>query len=102
MDFKLYGNGLITLPKLRESNNCFPKITADVLPSWHHVNTHLNTPDQQTAKTFTFIEVLTLANDHLFNVISSTWVLRTVFEDAIRLVLSFSNTSLAFCFVLNK
>ncbi len=47
------------------SNNRFSKIIADVLPLWHCVNTHLKAPDQQTAKTSTFIEVLTLGDDQL-------------------------------------
>ncbi len=47
------------------SNNCFSKIIADVLTPWHCVNTHLKAPDQQTAKTSAFIEVLTLADDQL-------------------------------------
>ena len=69
MDFKLFGNGLITLPRLMGSNNCFSTIIADGLPPWHCVNTHLNAPDQQTAKTSAFIEVVTLADDQLLKVI---------------------------------
>ncbi|MEE6526683.1 hypothetical protein FKM82_027469 [Ascaphus truei] len=65
MDFKLFGNGLITRPRLMGGNNCFAKIIADVFPPWHCVNTHLNAPDQQTAKTSTFIEEVTLADDQL-------------------------------------
>jgi len=39
-------------------NKCFCKIIADVFPPWHCV---VKTPsDQQTAKTFAFIKVLTL------------------------------------------
>ncbi|MEE6522716.1 hypothetical protein FKM82_021325 [Ascaphus truei] len=63
MDFKLFGNGLITPPRLMGSNNCFSKIIADVFPPWHCVNTHLNAPDQQNVKTPAFIEMVTLADD---------------------------------------
>lgn len=38
------------------------KIIADVFPP---INTHLNAPEQQTDKTWTFIEVLILADDQL-------------------------------------
>ena len=51
MDFG-NGNGLFL--------NCFSKITADFFPPWHFANTHLNAPEQQTAKTSAFIEVLAL------------------------------------------
>lgn len=44
---------------LMGSKNVFCKITANVFPSWYSINTHLNAPGQQTAKTCTFIEVLT-------------------------------------------
>ena len=46
-------------------NNGFTTITADVFPPSHCVNTNLNAPDQQTAKTSAFIDVVTLA-DHLY------------------------------------
>ncbi len=39
------------------------KIIADVFSLWHIFNTHLKAPDQQTAKTSAFIEVLTLSDD---------------------------------------
>jgi len=42
---------------------------ADVFPPWHCVNMHLNVPDQQTAKTSAFTEVITLADDHLIKCI---------------------------------
>jgi len=48
----------------------FSEIIADVLPPWHCVNTHLNAPDQQTAKTSAFMEALTPADDQL---IKSIW-----------------------------
>lgn len=54
MNFKLLGNGLINLP-----------IIAGRLPLWHCVNTQLNAPDQQTAQTSAFIEMLTFADDQL-------------------------------------
>ena len=65
MDFKLFGNGLITFPRLLGTNNCFSMIIADVFPPWHCVDTHLNAPDQQTTKTLTFIEEISLADDQL-------------------------------------
>lgn len=45
------------------SNKCFSKIIADIFLPWHHVKIHLNAPDKQTAKTYAFIEMLTLADD---------------------------------------
>jgi len=50
-------------------NNCFSKIVADVFPPWHCVNTHLNAPDQQTDKTWAFIEELTPADDQFIKCI---------------------------------
>ena len=50
MDYKLFGNGPITLSRLIGSNYCFSKIIAD---------THLNAPDLQSAKTSAFIEMIT-------------------------------------------
>lgn len=61
MDFRWFRNGLI-------GSNNFSKIIADDFPSWHYV-THLNSADQQTAKTSSFIEVLTLANIQLIKYI---------------------------------
>jgi len=63
MDFKLFGNVLLILPRLIASNNCFSKIIADVFLPWHCVNTHLRAADQQTSKTSAFIEVMTLGDD---------------------------------------
>jgi len=63
IDSKLFG--LITLPRLIGSNSCFSKIIADVFHPWNSVSTHLNAPDEQTAKTFAFIEVLALVDDQL-------------------------------------
>ncbi len=63
MDFRLFRNGRITLPRLMAATLCYSKIIADVLPPWHCANTHLKASDQQTAKTSAFIEVLTLADD---------------------------------------
>jgi len=65
MDFKLFGNDLVTLSRLMGSNNCSSKIIADVFPPWHCVSTHLNALDQQTAKTSAFIQLVTLADDQL-------------------------------------
>jgi len=59
--------------------NCFSKIIADVFPPWHCVITQLNAPDQQTDKTSAFIEMLTLAHDQLFNLISCTWLILSHF-----------------------
>jgi len=47
------------------SHNCFSKIIADVFPLWNCVSTQLNAPDQQTAKTSAFIELVTIADDKL-------------------------------------
>jgi len=69
MDSVVFGDGLITPPRLMGSNICVSKIIADVFPPWHCVNTHLNLPEQQTDKTFAFIEVLTLADDQLIKYI---------------------------------
>lgn len=44
------------------SNKCFSKAIFDVFPPWHCVNTHLNLPDKQTARTAAFIEVCTSAD----------------------------------------
>ena len=49
-----------SLPRLMGSNDCVSKISADVFPPWHCVDTHLNAPEQQTDLTSAFIEVLTL------------------------------------------
>jgi len=55
MDFKLFGKDSVTLLRLMaltiaSLRSCLP---------WHCVKTHLNAPDQQTAKTSAFIEVIT-------------------------------------------
>ena len=47
------------------SNDCLSKINADVVPSWHCVNAHLDAPEQQTDKTSAFIEVLPLVDNNL-------------------------------------
>ena len=62
---------LKTLPKLMGRNHFFSMITAYVFPPWHCVNTHLNAPDQQTAKSLAFIEVITLADNQLLEVFNS-------------------------------
>jgi len=49
--------------------HCFSKIIAYVFPFWHCMDTHLNVPDEQTAKTSAFIEVLTLTDDQLIKYI---------------------------------
>ncbi len=61
MDFTLFGNGLITLPRLMTATIAYN--IADVFSLWHCVNTHLKASDQQTAKTSALKEVLTLADD---------------------------------------
>ena len=53
------------------SNNYFSNIIAGVFPPWHYANTHLNAPDQQTAKSSAFIEVHTFTDDQLIRCI---WV----------------------------
>ena len=65
MDSKLFGNDLITLPRLVGGNNCFSKIITDVFSPRHCVNSHPNAPDRQITKSFLFIEVATLADDQL-------------------------------------
>ena len=46
-------------------NNCFSNINAVVfLPLLPCVNTHLNAPDHQAAKTSDFLEVVTLDDEH--------------------------------------
>ena len=47
---KLYGNGIITVPRLMGSNNCLSKLVTDTFPFRHCINIHLTPPDQ-TAKT---------------------------------------------------
>lgn len=44
MEVELFGNGLITLPRLMGTNNHFFKIIAEVFPPWYCVNALLNTP----------------------------------------------------------
>lgn len=48
MGFKLFGNDLVTVPRL--SKNFLCRIITDVFLYWHCVNTHLEAPYQQTAK----------------------------------------------------
>ena len=60
------------------SNSYFSRIIADdFLPS-HSVNTHLNAPDHQTAKTSAFIEVLTLTDKQLIKSIWLVWLIITL------------------------
>lgn len=40
------------------SHNWFFKITDDVIPPWHCINTHLNAADPQNGKVCVFIESL--------------------------------------------
>ena len=47
------------------------KSVTDVCPPWHCVKTHLNAPDQQTAKSSAFIEVLRAADNQLIKCIWS-------------------------------
>ena len=62
------------------SNSCFSKIIADVFPPWHLVNIQLNAPDQQTANTSAFIEVITLTDDELIKcTLRSTFLVLLVF-----------------------
>jgi len=65
MYFKWFENSLVTLARLMDSNNCLSKTTADVVPPWHCVNTHLDALDQQTAKNSTFIKLVTLTEDQI-------------------------------------
>ncbi len=52
MDFKWFGNGCVTLPRLIAAT------IADVLTPWCCVNTHLKAQNQQTTNISAFIEVL--------------------------------------------
>lgn len=54
MDFKLFGNSLLIVSRLMDSNNCFSKVIAHVFPLWHGANTHLKTPQRQTVKSPAF------------------------------------------------
>ena len=64
MDYKLFGKGFVTLLR-RMGSSCFSKITAEVIPHWNYVNTHLNASDQQNDKISTFMKVVTIANKQL-------------------------------------
>ena len=94
-DFKSFGNSSITLP-----NNCVSTIIADIFPPWHCVNTHLNVPDQQTAKTLASIEVITLADQFL----KSTWLLLSLLipMEAVRVYLNVHTWLLHFGFIVVK
>lgn len=59
MDLRLFGNNLLSLSRLMGSHNWFFKITDDVIPPWHCINTHLNAADPQNGKVCAFIESLT-------------------------------------------
>lgn len=50
MAFRVFRNGLITVHRFLD-NQLFSKIIADVFSICHFVNTDLNAPEQQTAKT---------------------------------------------------
>lgn len=39
MDFRLFRNGFVTLPRFTGSSNCFCKIIADVFPLWRCADT---------------------------------------------------------------
>lgn len=51
MNFNLFGDGLVTLPRLRISNNCDFGVMADVSFSRYEADTHLQSaPEYQTGK----------------------------------------------------
>ena len=62
VNFKLFGDDLIILPRL-SSNNGFSEVMADALSYRPDVDTHLNAPEDQTAKCSAFIEIVTLLDD---------------------------------------
>lgn len=69
MDLKLPGNSLINHLMMMGSNSCFSKTIAAVVPPWRDGNTHQDAPDQHTAKTSAFIEMVTLEDDQLIGCI---------------------------------
>ena len=83
------------------SNNCLSKIIADVFPPLHCVNTHLNASDQQTEKTSAVIEVLTLDDDQLVHLISSTRVLLTFLISFLFTLLQMKNYDICVLFDLS-
>jgi len=76
-------------------NNCFSEIIADVFPPWHCVKTHLNAPEQETARMSDFKKLLTLGNVKLIKYI---WLLLNLFfpMEAVRVYLVFHSVPLCF------
>lgn len=52
-----------------DSNNCFSKVIAHVVPLWHCAKTHLKTPQRQTVKSPAFLEALALPDNQLIHCI---------------------------------
>lgn len=69
IDFELLESGLISLHRLLESNSCFFKISVDIVPPWHYVNTHLNVTEEQSAKTADLKKKVysAIRYDHMFD-----------------------------------
>jgi len=74
MESKLFGNDLLTLPKLMGSGCCFTQIIADVFTPRLLVNRHLNAA-LNCQSLYSFIQVLTPADDQLIRCI---WLLLTL------------------------
>lgn len=56
-DFTLFGNGVITFPRMMGTNDCLSEIIVGFL--CHYVNTHIIAPDHQTVKASAFTASLT-------------------------------------------
>lgn len=50
MDSILFETRVMPLPRLMGCSSCLTEIITDILSPWHWVNTHTNTPKQQTMK----------------------------------------------------
>lgn len=65
VSFSLFGDGLMTLPKLMSSSSCFCEVMADVFYSSWEVDAHLSAPEYQTSKHSASIVVVKLVFDWL-------------------------------------
>lgn len=103
VNFKLFANGFITLPRLIRSNSCFSEVMPDVGSSWREVNTTPRAPGHQTATRYGFIETVTLAADLLVDYISNTCLLNTLlFVVEAGMVYSFPHASWMLAYFLEK
>ena len=71
VDSKFFGNCLITPSQIDRQRWLLVFDHCCCCSSLNCVNTHLNAPDQLTAQTSAFIEVLTLVDDQIIN---CTWL----------------------------